>query len=255
MYVSEPPIQDIVFISLCARRMRSCWLFHFPYILSICLVLLVPSVINFLWLRHARARVLIFSLVSAFIFAPPVELAARLANAWDVQSVFPRIFGLVPLENMLFAFLNFLWALSFYEYFIDKDHAQRHLSRYFKFLVGLYVIFAGVIFSLYFYDSTTVSLQYMILAVIVLFIPALLIFGHRPALIKKTLIPTLFFALVFFVYEIVSLLVGSWWWPGEYVFPVMLFGHTFPIDDIIIWYFVSTPVLIGGYEFFADDDK
>lgn len=226
-----------------------------PYILSIGIVLLLPSLVNFLWLHHARARVFIFSLVSAVIFAPPVELAARLANAWDVQSVFPRMFGLVPLENMLFAFLNFLWALSFYEYFIDKDHIQQSVSKYFKFLIGLYVIFAGVIFSLYFYDPTTISLQYMVLAVIILFIPAVLIFWHKPLLIKKTLIPTLFFALVFFVYEIVSLLVGSWWWPGEYVFPITLLGHIFPIDDIIIWYFVSTPVLIGGYEFFIDDDK
>jgi len=225
------------------------------YIFSICLVLLVPSVVNFMWLRHARMRVFIFSLISALIFAPPVELAARLANAWDVQSVFPRLFGLVPFENMLFAFLNFFWALSFYEYFIDKDHQQRHISKYFKFLVGLYVVFAGVVFSLYFYDPTTVSLQYMILAVIVLFIPAVLIFSHRPHLIKKTLIPTLFFAIIFFIYEVVSLVVGSWWWPGEYVFPIMLCGHVFPIDDVIIWYFVSTPVLIGGYEFFADDDR
>lgn len=231
------------------------WIFHVPYIFSICLVLFVPAVVNFLWLRHARMRVLVFSLVSALIFAPPVELAARLANAWDVQSIFPRIFGLVPLENMLFAFLNFFWGLSFYEYFVNKDHRQRHISKYFKFLVGLYVVFAGIVFSLYFYDSTTVSLQYMILAVIILFVPAVLIFSHRPQLIKKTIVPTVFFALVFFVYEIVSLLVGSWWWPGEYVFPVMLFGYTFPIDDVIIWYFVSTPVLIGGYEFFADDDR
>lgn len=26
----------------------------------------------------------------------------------------------------------------------------------------------------------------------------------------------------------------------------------FPIDDVIIWYFLSTPVLIGGYEYFAN---
>jgi hypothetical protein len=73
--------------------------------------------------------------------------------------------------------------------------------------------------------------------------------------LKKTLLPTLFFAGVFFIYEIVSLKIGSWWWPGEYLKTFIIFGKVFPLDDIIIWYFLSTMTLIGGYEFFADNDK
>jgi hypothetical protein len=93
------------------------------------------------------------------------------------------------------------------------------------------------------------------MSVPILIIPSLLIFYHKPKLIKKTILPTIFFALVFFVYELTSLLIGSWWWPGEYLWPITIFGHIFPLDDVIIWYFLSTPTLIGGYEIFMDDGK
>jgi hypothetical protein len=86
-------------------------------------------------------------------------------------------------------------------------------------------------------------------------LPGVILFYFRPKLLKKVWLPTVFFALVFFVYEVVSLLVGSWWWPGNYLLSISILGHTFPLDDVIIWYILSTPVLIAGYEFFADDKK
>ena len=91
------------------------------YIVSIFLVLVPPTIINFLWLKKSKLKILTFSLITVFIIAPAIELCARLADVWDVQSIITRPFGLVPVENMIFAFLNFLWGLSFYEYFIDKD--------------------------------------------------------------------------------------------------------------------------------------
>ena len=224
------------------------------YLLSILIVMLPPAVVNFLWLKKSRFKIWLFALASTLLFAPPIELAARLANAWDVQSVLPRLFGLAPLENLIFAFLNFFWTLSFYEYFIDRDDSAK-ISPRFKRLIFLYCVIFILFFILFFKNQALVTINYHTLSLIILFIPGVFIFGHRPKLLLKTWLPTLFFALVFFVYEIVSLVIGSWWWPGEYLSPVTLFGQTFPLDDVIIWYFLSTPVLIGGYEFFMDDEK
>lgn len=230
------------------------FVFRPTYLLSICIVLVPPALVNFFWLKRERKKVLIFSLLATFLFAPPVELMARLTNAWDVQSVLWRPLGLIPLENMLFAFLNFLWGLSFYEYFVDRDRSRR-FSRRFTFIMILFVVFASLIFGLFVYDRALVSLSYAWLAVPTLIIPAVLIFGRNPRLLPKTIVPTLFFAGVFALYELISLLIGSWWWPGEYLLPMHIFGHMFPLDDVLIWYLLSTPVLIGGYEFFVDDDK
>ena len=90
------------------------------YLLSIFIVLVPPSIANFLWLKESRFKIFIFSLLTTILFAPPVEIMARLANSWDVQSILPRLFGIAPLENMLFAFINFFWVLSFYQYFIEE---------------------------------------------------------------------------------------------------------------------------------------
>jgi len=93
------------------------------------------------------------------------------------------------------------------------------------------------------------------MAVPVLIVPSAIIFIENPGLLKKTVVPTVFFAAVFFIYEIVSLKIGSWWWPGTYLLTFQLDGKVFPLDDVLIWYCLSTPALIGGYEFFADDWK
>jgi hypothetical protein len=224
------------------------------YLLSIIIVLVPPSVTNFIWLKKSRKKVLVFSLSATFLFAFAVELSSRLSNSWDVQSVLPRIFGILPLENILFAFLNFFWVLSFYEYFIDKDLTKK-VSRKFKYLIGIFGIFSLTIFSLYFYNPNIISMNYYVVAIITLIVPSLIIFSLNPRLLKKTFVPVVFFAVVFFIYEVVSLLIGSWWWPGEYLFPIKIFGEIFPLDDVIIWYFISTISLIGGYEFFVDDFK
>jgi hypothetical protein len=180
---------------------------------------------------------------------------ARLADAWDVASLFARPFGLIPLENMLFAFLNFFWILSFYEYFFDTQQEKLTLNKKFKVLVLLYSLLSIIVYGLFFFNPEIIQTDYHIIALIFL-VPILVILGFKmPKLIKKTLFPTVFFALIFFVYEIVSLLIGHWWWPGNYLLPISFSGIIFPIDDIIIWYFLSTPALILGYEFFADDNK
>lgn len=224
------------------------------YLLSIFIVLVPPTVINFLWLKKSRFKIFIFSLFSALIFAPPIELASRLANVWDVQSIFYRPFGLIPQENMLFAFINFLWGLSFYEYFIDKDRSKK-ISKNLKYLVVLYCILAGIVYSLFYYNRQLVTVNYFMMSVPILILPSIFIFYNHPKLLPKVVLPTIFFAIVFFVYELVSLKIGSWWWPGEYLVSFKIDGKIFPLDDIVIWYFLSTPALIGGYEFFADDDQ
>lgn len=222
------------------------------YFVSILIVLGPPSLINFIWLKKSRFKILCFSLIATILFAIPLELMCRLKDAWDVTSIFPRLFYYIPIENILFAFFNIFWVLSFYEYFIDRD-SNKKISKNFKFLILLFVFFSILVFSLFFYNKNLVGLDYYLMAIPVLIIPALIIFFKYPKLLKKTILTTIFFALIFFVYEIVSMKLGHWWWPGDYLYDFNIFGMRFPIDDVLIWYLLSTPVLIGGYEFFVDD--
>lgn len=222
------------------------------YLVTVLLVIGVPSAVNYLWLKRSRKKILVFSLATTLLFAPAVELAARSANLWDVQTIFFRPFGLIPLENILFAFLNFFWVLSFYEYFIDKD-VRKKISPKFRYLLSLFAVFSLLVFSLFLHNPSLVSFGYIAISIPILIIPASILFYRRPHLLGKTALPTVFFFFVFFLYEMAAIHIGNWWWPGEYWFPIDINGHVFPVDDVIVWYILSTPALIGGYEFFTDD--
>lgn len=230
------------------------YIFKPVYLLSIFIVLVPPAIANFLWLKKSRFKIFIFSLLTTILFAPPVETMARLAGAWDVQSILPRLFGIAPLENIIFAFINFLWGLSFYQYFIEGDSENNKISPRFTWILSLYGLLSLIVYYFLFTRPELIALNYHVVALIILIIPGIIIFYNNLALLKKTWLPTLFFAYVFFVYEFVALLVGNWWWPGNYLFTINFFGQVFPLDDVIIWYFLSTPVLIGGYKFFVDSD-
>ena len=243
-------------IGLLAYVLAACPLVYFwrpTYLLAIVIVLAPPAAVNWAWLKGARWRVLYFAAVTTALFAPPIELVSRLADAWDVQSVLPRPFGIMPLENLFFAFLNFFWGLSFYEYFVGQD-ARRPLSKRMPTLLGMYVLLDIVVFGLFAWDPRLVSVGYARTGLLVLLVPSILIFRRRPGLLPRTILPMFFFAAVFFVYEYVSLCIGSWWWPGQYLLPTRLCGRVFPVDDVIIWYLLSTPALIAGYEYFAVGD-
>lgn len=219
------------------------------------IVYLPPALLNLYWIKQQkRIRLFVFAITTTLLFAIPVEIISRLANAWDVLSIFPRIYGVAPLENLFYAFINFLWPLAFYEKFTDRDK-QTKLSARFPILLLLYVsLFTATLFFME-VDKDLLALNYWAVGTLVLILPVTFIILRGSIKIKKIILTTLFFGLVFFIHESVSLIVGHWWWPGEYLLETQLFGHRFPIDDIIIWYILSTPALIMGYEYFVDDNK
>lgn len=226
------------------------------YLPSLIIIIGIPAIANWLFLNYQqRKKIMIFSLITTILFAPPVELAARLAQAWEVQTIFPQIFGYVPIENMIFAFFNFLWVLSFYEYFITRQKSPNHISFRFKYLLLLYFVLNLIVYILFFVNPEIITLNYIVLAIPILIIPGLIIFSLYPKIIPKTIWPTLFFALVFLAYELIALELGHWWWPGEYLWPIEIGSKIFPLDDVLIWYLLSTPVLIGGYEIFVNGYK
>lgn len=218
---------------------------------SLLAVYALPVILNFLWLQRARLKVLVFSLATTIIFAVPVELLSRLADSWDVASSFPRLFGIVPIENLVYAFLNFLWVLSFYEYFFDHDTGRRFSSRA-KYLLGLYVVLFVIAMTIFLFLSQQIIFHYWLIALMIIFIPLLLLSFLTDFKWRSFIVPTIFFAFIFFSHEIISLRLGYWWWPGEYLWPITLFGQTFPIDDVIIWHLASTPALLSGYKYFID---
>ncbi|MBN1331953.1 hypothetical protein JW978_03650 [Candidatus Dojkabacteria bacterium] len=226
-----------------------------PYWLNLLIVYLPPTVVNLVWLKKdIRIRLILFAILTTFLFAIPIEIISRLANAWDVASSFPRILNIAPLENIFYAFINFLWPIAFYEYFIDKGRNKKINNRFSILLILYIALFVGT-FMMFAIDKTIITLDYWVVGAIVLLTPLICFSIQGRIEIKRLIFPTLFFGFVFFIHEIVSLELGHWWWPGEYLLETTILGNRFPIDDVLIWYVISTPTLIMGYEFFVDDNR
>jgi hypothetical protein len=223
------------------------------YLAAIFLVIAPPAVYSFLLLKKTRQKIFWFSLSATIFFALPVELICRLADAWDVQSVLPRPFGLVPLENMIYAFLQFLWVLSFYEYFVNGEKSGRMSARFRIFCI-LSACFTVLVFST-FYSGLRVAADYYLVGLASTLIPIMLVSALIPKFICQLIVPTIFFAAVFFTNEMFALQIGNLWWPGDYLFPVSIFGVRFALEDVLIWHILSSPALISGYEFFANQGR
>jgi len=244
-------------IYLCAYILIASIIVYFLkpiYLISLLIVILPPTIANYIWLKESKRKIMIFSILATIFFAPAIELIGRLSNIWDVQTTFPKLLGLIPLENMIFAFLNFIWVLSFYEYFIDKNPSKK-FSKRFTAIIFFFIFFSTITFTTFFINKNILILDYHKIAIPILLIPAIMIYAKNLHLLKKTIYPILFFCFVFGLYEIIAILIGNWWWPGTYIFPINIIGNVFPLDDIFIWFILSTITLIGGYEFFVDNYK
>ncbi|MEI8361452.1 MAG: hypothetical protein WCG01_04955 [bacterium] len=227
------------------------------YFYSILLVLMPPMLLTFSWhKKHDVVEILSFSLITTLFFAVPIELIARLNNIWDVDSIFYRPFNLLPLENLLFAFINFAWVIAFDQYlFTSIKHPRQLMNKRLSFLFGLYLTLFIMTFSLFIYEPSVLNFSYFTLSLPILIFPLVFFIFKKPKLLAQSLHSTIFFAIILFVYEAVSLKTGSWWWPAKnYLFSTHLFGQIFPLDDVLIWYLISTPVLVTSYRYFVKID-
>ncbi len=224
------------------------------YLTNILLAYLPATLLTLYWTKDKKWKILFFAIISTLFFAIPIEIIARLANDWDVLSIFPRIAGVAPLENILYAFFNFLWPIAFYEYFVDGDRNKK-INKKFKILFFILLLISAITYIFLFINKSLITYNYWQIGLFILIIPGVIIYTKNPKLLKKVFLTTLFFAFIFFIHEILSMYLNYWWWPGKYLLPITVYGKIFPIDDVIIWYVLSTPVLIGLYEFFIDDFK
>lgn len=216
------------------------------YIENIILVYLPGTIYALGLVKNSKRKILLFALVS-MLFIIPVEILARLTNSWDVSSLFPRLLGIAPLENIAYALINIIYPLAFYEFFFDNDR-NRKISPNWKYLLAAYlVLFIGT-FTIYFTSPEILKFDYWVIG-IGIFIPVLTLLVTRKAhILKRLLIPAITFGLMFGIHEVVSMALGHWWWPGEYVLPITVFGHIYPVDDLIIWLLFSVVGVISGYE-------
>ena len=204
--------------------------------------------------KRALTAGVILGLVLGFSFDFVAEF--NKAWGWTVNFALPiQFFGTVSLDILVWYFFWVFLVVAYYEYFVERDRSTK-ISPHAKWVLLIGLIIAAAVLVVWKISPNMLVLNhaYAILGAITLVICALLFFKN-PRLIPKVLQVLPFFIFMYLSYEITSLHLGLWTFPGAYIGTVSIEGVTFPIEELLIWIVASSSIVATYYEFCIDDGK
>ena len=229
------------------------------YLVTVFLYFAVPSIYISIKNKSLIRKTALFSLASSLPLVFVFDYIAHVSSIWYENSVIGiRILNTFPVDTFLWGFLYAYFIISFYEYFFDKDKNKKKISKDFKIL--LYV-FSGVIFLFglfYFFAQQLLIIQqfYIFFVIFAMIVPIILVLYRYPKLRQKIWLMTGYFFIISFIYELVAIYLGYWYFYSSQIYIGMLniFGFRFPIEEFL-WLVFAVPAILCVYEYFADDKK
>jgi hypothetical protein len=221
-------------------------------------VLVIPAL--YLWKAEKKnaSKLLVASLVFGVLFGSILEFIAELNQDWTVGQLIlgVKILGVTPLENIIGHFGMSFLIFTFYEHFLD-DEKDKKVSKKVLMPLILSIIANLSVFSLYIFQKELLILDYSYLIMgILAIIPLIYIVLRYPVLLGKLLHLALFFAILFFVLEIIGVYNGYWSFSGDTYIGVVNIGNLkFAFDDFIFWVMLYPSTIVSYYEYFVDDRK
>lgn len=195
---------------------------------------------------------LLFGGVFGFIF----EFIAEFNQSYSVISVlFPfKLFGVLPLDNILGHMMMTLLTIVFYEHFVDREinhHISKNLPH--ALLPSLFAI-VFILFAFFFRQSLIrFSHPYFYMGIAAI-IPPIYLGFTRPQFIKSMILTAIYFFFFYFVVEILAVRLRYWIYPGDnYIGWVTVFNTTFPFEELFFWMMFYAASLVSYYELSVDD--
>lgn len=188
-----------------------------------------------------------------------LDYMAHLDKSWFVpNTVFAfRLFGVIPIEDLILGYLLIYVTILFYEHFLDKGRDHPLNKRVLNLLIPTLV--AVLLFLVLFYinpQALQVSYFYLKVGVLLCLLPSIVFLMVFPKLVSRFFIATAYFFSLTFIFEFTGLKLNQWTFPGEnFIGWVELFGQRFPVEEFLFWFVLFTVALLSYYEFFADDRK
>lgn len=193
-------------------------------------------------------------------FAFPFDFLAELNNAWSWAAkenlIFPNlIFGIVPVDVLIWYFFWMFSIFVFYEHFLEYDRSDK-ISPHFKFAFYPAIAASVSLIILFFINPKILKFGYAYLIIgLATLIPFLLFIVRKPTLLNKFLKVSLFFIFLYLSFELTALKLGQWHFPGQYIGTIKIFGLSLPFEEFFFWILASSTVMLSYYEFFVDDEK
>jgi hypothetical protein len=212
------------------------------------------------WLSFLESKkikkIFLFSLISIplGIFIDYVGVASR---SWIVpKTIFSfRLFRMIPIEDLIWAFLIAYTIIIFYEHFLDKGQ-EKPINKKIRYLLWLVsVLLASFLIILCLAPGIlAIKYAYLWLGVIFVLIPPVVFLLSFPKLFSKFAKTAVYFFLFNFLFEFAVLKLGYWQFPGKnFIGWVDFLGYRFPFEEFFFLILIGAFTVLTYYEFFADD--
>ena len=234
--------------------------FKANFLVSILLFFGLPS----LWLSFRTQtkikKTFLFSLILSLPLGIFIDYIATINNSWFVPiTVFSfRLFGVVPIEDLIWGFFFIYSIVIFYEHFLDKGKHEL-VDRRMKYLVWPLIIFALIFIVILFARPEFLQIRYayFYLDLIFIFLPAVTFLSFFPRLLSKYVKTASYFFVLAILFELTGLHLNNWVFSdnGYFIGWVELFGYRFPFEEFFFWFVMGAISVLSYYEFFDDDRK
>lgn len=232
------------------------WFLPLDFIAATLLIFGAPAA--YLSLRNPASirRVLIFSAVFAGVGIVFFDYFGPKDGSWLVPTIFSfKVFGVIPLEDFLWAFLLVYFVLMFYENFFD--HARHSpVGRNMHYLIPVSIAALAIFSALVLFVSANMSIPYFYFfgILVFMFLPVLAFVLEFPRFLRRLYITAAYFFAVGIMHELVALYKGYWSFPGHHFIGwVSLAGYRFPLEEFFFWLFLLSASAVAYFEFFDDN--
>lgn len=204
-------------------------------------------------------KTFLFALIFSIPFVIFTDYIAVSDRSWFVPStVFPvRLLGLVPIEDLIWAFFLVYSVVIFYEHFLDKgkhELVDKRMKYLFWPLITLLLVFFITLFTRP--ELLVIPYAYLWIGVILILLPSITFLSFFPRLLSKYVKTASYFFLLALLFELTGLELNQWTFPGNnFIGWVELFGYRFPFEEFFFWFVMSAIGILSYYEFFDDDRK
>lgn len=213
--------------------------------------MVIPSII-YLCIRRPKPwlRLIVGSIVFGALYGLFLEFIQEFNHAYNVISViFPKLFGVVPIDNIIGHSMMALLMFTFYEHFIPHNRTKKISIRvFYAVALGLVAITTTVL--LYYFSPTSIKFDYSysILGLIAI-TPLIILIFRRPSQVLSLVKIMPFFFFLYYMIEVVAVRYNWWIYPAyHFIGYVSIQGTSFPFEEMLFWMFFYAPTLIAYYK-------
>jgi len=223
------------------------------FITTIFLFLAIPSIYVTIKGKNDVKKSLVFALlvgISAVLLIDPI---AETAMIWGISTIFPKLFGIIPLEQFVWGILFCYFIVQAYEVKFDKnDHKVLHERFKYFFLVAFLAFLAEVYYLIM---RPNWEYIYILGGSILFLLPITSLLIVHLNFRKKFFKSSFYTAYLFLFFELAALINGNWFFPGKYIASILIMNHAFPLEEFIFFVLLGNAGVLTFYEFFDDDRK